>query len=358
MDSQRKTILVVDDDQVHLTAGKNILKGMYNVFPVPSGEKLFEILDKVSPDMILLDIEMPEMNGYEVIKKLKNTPKTEDIPVIFLSAKIDPNHELEGLGLGAVDYIYKPFSPILLIRRIETHLLLSFQKKELKRYNESLQTMVLERTEQVVELQNSVMNAIAELVECRDDESGGHIIRTQKYLEILLDRLISEKIYEDDIAAWNLAFLIQASQLHDVGKLNVNQNILGKPGRLSAEEFELVKNHALWGAAIIEKVEKQINEHTFLYHAKIFAASHHEKWDGSGYPSGLKGEAIPLQGRLMAIADVYDALISKLPYKSPVPPGEAREIILSEKGRHFDPVLVDVFDSLSGKFAEIAEITI
>jgi putative two-component system response regulator len=301
---------------------------------------------------------MPGISGYEVIKRLKNNPITADIPVIFLSAKLDPTYELEGLGLGAVDYIYKPFSPILLIRRIETHLLLSFQKKELKRYNESLQAMVLERTEQVVGLQNSVMNAITELVEFRDDESRGHIIRTQKYLDILLNRLILEKIYAEEIAAFNLAFLIQASQLHDVGKINISQNILSKPGKLTPEEFELVKNHALWGAKIIEKIEKPINEHTFLYHAKIFAASHHEKWDGSGYPSGLRGEAIPLQGRLMALADVYDALISKLPYKKPLPPQEAGEIIISEKGRHFDPILVDVFTALSDQFAKIAAITI
>jgi putative two-component system response regulator len=358
MENPRKTIMLVDDDQVHLTAGKNILKSLYNVFPIPSGEKLFEMLDRVFPDLILLDIEMPEMNGYEVMKRLKSNPGTSDIPVICLTAKIDPSHELKGLELGAVDYIYKPFSPILLIRRIETHLLLSFQKKELKRYNEMLQTMVLERTEQVVGLQNSVMNVIAELLEFRDDESSGHIVRTQKYLEILLDKLISEKIYGDEIASWNLAFLIQSSQLHDVGKIKIDPAILNKPGKLSPEEFEVIKCHTNWGVEIVEKVEKQIDGHIFLHHAKIFTAAHHEKWDGSGYPAGLKGKDIPLQGRLMAIVDVYDALISKLPYKLPLPPAEAREIILSEKGRHFDPVLVEIFDSLSDKFAEIAKIVI
>jgi putative two-component system response regulator len=263
MDGPRKTIMLVDDDQVHLTAGKNILKGLYNVFPVPSGAKLFEVLDKISPDLILLYIEMQEMNGYEVIKRLKSNSRTADIPVICLTAKIDPSHELEGMRLGAVDYIFKPFSPILLIRRIETHLLFSLQKKELKQYNETLQTMVLERTEQVVGLQNSVMNAIAELLEFRDDESSGHIIRIQKYLDILLDKLIAEKIYNDEIASWNLAFLIQSSQLHDVGKIKINPAVLNKSEKLSPQEFELVKYHANWGVEIIEKIEKHIYGHIF-----------------------------------------------------------------------------------------------
>jgi putative two-component system response regulator len=353
--AERKTIMLVDDDQVHLNAGKDILKDIYNVFPIPSVKKLFEMLEKVSPDLILLDIEMPEMDGYEVIKKLKENADTADIPIIFLSAHVDPGHELEGLGLGAVDYVFKPFSPILLIRRIETHMLIASQKMELKKYNANLQTTALEKTEQVVELQNSIMNTIAELVEFRTNELNGHIIRLQKYLNLFIGRLISEKIYANEIEDWNLAFLIPSSQLHDVGKIKINENILNKPGKLSAEEFDLVKNHTGWGEKIIEDLEIKTNGHIFLFHAKIFAASHHEKWDGSGYPRGLKGEIIPLQGRLLAIADVYDALISKLPYKDPYSPEEAAKIILSEKGAHFDPVLTDIFGSLSDKFGEIAK---
>jgi putative two-component system response regulator len=349
--------MLVDDDQVHLNTGKNILKDMYNVFPIASGKKLFDILDKVMPDLILLDIEMPEMSGYEVIKKLKGSQKTADIPVIFLSAHIDPGHELEGLGLGAVDYVFKPFSPILLIRRIENQIFIALQKKELKRNNEKLQSTALEKTVQVVELQNSIMNTIAELVEFRDDVMSGHTVRIQQYLRVLIDRLISEKVYADVIADWNLAFLVPASQLHDVGKIKINETILNKPGKFTPEEFELVKNHTVWGEKIIENIERKTKGHIFLYHAKIFALSHHENWDGTGYPAGLRGEAIPLQGRLMAIADAYDALISKLSYKEAYSPEEAKKIILSEKGTHFDPLLVDIFEELSDDFAEISHYT-
>jgi putative two-component system response regulator len=241
------------------------------------------------------------------------------------------------------------------MQRIENQILLSFQKRELKRYNEMLQATAMEKTEQVVELQNSIMNTIAELVESRDDIISGHIIRTQRYLQILLDRLISKKIYEDDIKSWNLAFLIPSSQLHDVGKIKISEAILNKPGKFTPDEFTFVKNHAQWGAKIIEQIEKKTKGHVFLYHAKIFAASHHEKWDGSGYPQGLAGEAIPLQGRLMAIADVYDALISKLPYKEAFTPDEAKKIILADKGIHFDPLLVDIFESVADEFSDIAK---
>jgi putative two-component system response regulator len=225
----------------------------------------------------------------------------------------------------------------------------------LKKYNASLQSTALEKTEQVVELQNSIVNTIAELVEFRDDTNSGHIVRIQRYLRLLVDKLISEKIYVNEIADWNLAFLISSSQLHDVGKIKINDNVLNKPGKFTPIEFDLMQNHTDWGVNIIDGIEKKTQGHIFLYHAKIFAASHHEKWNGKGYPKGLKGEAIPLQGRLLAIADVYDALISKLTYKEAVPPEEAKEIILAEKGAHFDPLLTDVFGGLSDKFAEIAK---
>jgi putative two-component system response regulator len=341
--------MLVDDDPVHLNTGKDILKNLYNIFPIPSGKKLFELLEKVSPDLILLDIEMPEMDGYEVIKKLKADGKTADIPVIFLSAHIDPSHELEGLGLGAVDYVFKPFSPILLIRRIENHIIIASQRRGLKKGNEDF------RAKAAAEPQNAILNALVELIEFPHNEPEGHGIRIQKYISLLTDRLMSAKIYTGETAGWDPASLIPASLLHDLGKIRIDHSLLYKPGKYGPEEFELVKNHAGWGREIIESIEKGTTEYSLLYHAKIFAASHHEKWDGAGYPLGLKGLDIPLEGRLMAIADVYDALISKRPYKDPLPPEEAKQIILSERGLHFDPLLTDVFEDLSEQFAEIAK---
>ncbi|MDR2305011.1 MAG: response regulator [Treponema sp.] len=355
MRDKRQIIFLVDDNMTNLTAGKAILKDYYNIFPVPSGRRLFDILEKVSPDLILLDIEMPEMNGYEAIKRLKTKQKTADIPVIFLTARIDPGSELEGLSLGAIDYIHKPFSPPLFLKRIQNHLLTRRQQIILKSYNENLQQMVQKRTRQVVELQNAVLSTVTEIVEFRDDVTGGHIERTQGYLKLLVDKLLGEKIYWEEVSSWNLEFLIPSAQLHDVGKIAISDAILNKPGKLSPEEFAVMKKHAAIGEAVIESIMKKTPENDFLHHARIFAGTHHEKWDGSGYPRGLKKTAIPLQGRLMAVADVYDALITPRPYKQPFSAEEAERIILEGREKHFDPVLVDLFLETAPLFARIAE---
>ncbi|MDR2111124.1 MAG: response regulator [Spirochaetaceae bacterium] len=347
--------MLVDDDPVHLNTGKGLLKNLYTVFPISSGNKMFEMLEKVLPDLILLDIEMPEMNGYEVIKKLKADEKTAGIPVIFLSAHIDPSHELEGLGLGAADYIFKPFSPIILMRRIENHIIIASRQRDIKKDEKDFRTRAPEMSELAGGMQNSILTTLAELAEFPNDKPRGHITRIQKYVKLLIDRLISEKIYADETAGWDPASLVPASRLHDLGKIRIDNSLLNKPGRYSPKEFELVKNHTGWGREIIESMKKNTAGTPFFYHAKIFAAFHHEKWDGTGYPLGLKGFAIPLEGRLMAIADVYDALISKRPYKDPLAPEEAKAIVLSEKGLHFDPLLTDLFESLSGEFAEVAK---
>jgi putative two-component system response regulator len=339
----------------NLTTGKAMLKEYYDIFSIPSGARLFEILEKVTPDLILLDIEMPEMNGYDALKKLKAEKKTHDIPVIFLTAKNDPGSEFEGLNLGAIDYVFKPFSPPLLLKRIENHLLMRNQQTALKDYNDNLQQMVQKRTRQVVELQNSILNAVTEMVEFRDDVTGGHIERTQNYLKLLVDKLLTEKIYWEEVSTWNLEFLVPSAQLHDVGKIAISDAILNKPGKLSPEEFEIMKTHTSIGERAIEDIMKKNSENDFLYHAKIFAGAHHEKWDGSGYPRGLKNSVIPLQGRLMAVADVYDALIAERPYKKALGTREAERIIIEGREKHFDPVLVELFQELSSEFARIAE---
>ena len=354
MSKKRQSIFLVDDNITNLSVGKNTLISKYNIFTIPSGKKLLNMLEKTIPDLILLDIDMPDMTGFEAIEIIKSNKETASIPIIFLTAKNDSDSELEGLSLGAIDYILKPFSPPLLLKRIEVHLLVESQKSKLKNYNDNLQEMVKEKTKSVFELQNAVLKTVADLVECRDDITGGHIERTQKYLKILVDALVAKNLYKEEISSWDIDFLLQSSQLHDVGKIAIKDSILQKPGKLSKEEFDIMKTHAAFGVKVIEKIEKSTTENAYLEHAKIFAATHHEKWDGTGYPQGLIGIAIPLQGRLMAIADVYDALISERSYKKAFTHKEAVNIISEGKGTHFDPVLVDLFLSIAYEFDKIA----
>jgi putative two-component system response regulator len=343
MDNKRRTIFLVDDSIANLTMGRNVLAKNYNIATMESGERLLKILEKTIPDMILLDVEMPEINGYEVIKIIKSKKETKDIPVIFLTAKTDGDSELEGLSLGAIDYITKPFSPPLLLKRIETHL-------ELANFNKDLQEMVEAKTKSILELQNAILKTMAELVECRDDITGQHIERTTHYLRILLNAMAKHNLHKEELSEWNLDLVQRSAQLHDVGKIMIKDSILQKSGKLTFEEFEEIKKHTTFGEEVIEKIKKNTTEQSFLEQAKIFAAAHHEKWDGSGYPRGLKGTDIPLQGRLMAIADVYDALISDRPYKKAFSHEEAVQIISDGRGRHFDPDLADLFFKISDEF--------
>jgi putative two-component system response regulator len=353
-DAARPKILMVDDNPANLAMGRNMLRSMYEVYPVPSGKKLFELLEKVTPDLILLDIEMPEMDGYEAIRLLKNDARFEDIPVIFLTARSDDESELEGLCRGAIDYISKPFSAPLLMKRIENQLLMAAQKKELQSYNDNLEEMVYQKTSQIMELQSAVMNTIAELVEFRDHTTGGHVDRTKRYIEVLLIEMIEEKIYPDSLSKIDFNYFPLSAQLHDVGKLAISDAILKKPGKLTEEEFNEMKKHAAIGAEVIDRIAELTSEHSFLTHARDVALYHHEKWDGSGYPYGLRGYDIPLEGRLMAIADVYDALVSPRQYKGPLSHDDAARLIMEGGGSHFDPALIRVFRNIAPQLAAIA----
>ena len=343
MGQSRRLIVVVDDDRTNLSNARLSLMDTYDVFTVSSGEKLFSLLEKVTPDLILLDIEMPEMSGYDVIRILKATNKVAGIPVIFLSALSDDDSEVEGLDLGAVDYIFKPFSKKILLKHIELQLLIETQKQELKRYANDLEGMVANKTKTVFELQNSILRTVAELVERRDDITGGHIERTQNYLRLLVTLLLRNGVYQNELSAWDTDLFVMSSQLHDVGKISIRDEILMKPGSLSAEEFEEMKKHAASGADIIRKIEDTTTEKDFLKHAELMAESHHEKWDGTGYPYGLKSYEIPLQGRLMAIVDVYDALTNERMYKKAQSHDQAIAIIRNGLGTHFDPLIAEVF---------------
>ncbi|MDR2192899.1 MAG: response regulator [Treponema sp.] len=354
----RKTIMLVDDNIANLKIGKNALMEFYDVFTVPSAKKMFELLERNKPALILLDVDMPDMDGYEAIKILKEKPDTLKIPVIFLTGKSEVEDEVKGLTLGAIDYISKPFSPFILRKRIEVHILvnsqrevLEKQRKELQEFNSNLQKLVNEKTKTVVELQNAVLKTMADIVECRDDVTGGHIERVQAYLKILVEGLIERKLYEHITGHWDVELLLLSSQLHDIGKIGISDSVLQKKTALNEEEYEIMKQHTTLGVKVIEKIEAESSACDFLAYAKIFAGTHHERWDGTGYPKGLAGEDIPLLGRLLAIADVYDAITSKRPYKKALTHDKAMRLIMSGKGRHFSPDLIDLFAEVAGIFA-------
>ncbi|MDR1935699.1 MAG: response regulator [Candidatus Accumulibacter sp.] len=350
MESSRKLIMLVDDNRTNLLTGKTALSEGYMVLTVSSAAKMLETLEWSKPELILLDVDMPGMNGFEAIKALKEKQKTRDIPVIFLTALDESEDELEGLRLGAVDYVTKPFSPPLLRKRVELHLLMEDQKRALQKYNDNLQNMVEAKTRTIVKLQNKILTAMAEMVEGRDDVTGSHIANTQRYLRILLSAVTNVESWKEQTSEWDIELLLQSSQLHDVGKIAISDSILKKPGKLTREEFDEIKRHVVFGVGFIERLEDGEEDSRFLQYAKIFAAFHHEKWDGSGYPRGLSGEDIPLLGRMMAVVDVYDALTSKRPYKKAFSHEEAARIIMEGKRTHFDPTLVDLFEQVAGTF--------
>jgi putative two-component system response regulator len=350
MQQDKKKIILVDDNPVDLKLARNSLTGKYDVFTVTSAAKLFQFLERTLPDIILLDVMMPEMDGLTALKILKNDSRTADIPVIFLTSRPEAEDELEGFTLGAADYIAKPFSPQLLLKRVDVHVLAEAQKKELQYINENMARIVDEKTGAMLELQRAVLNTMSNLVEHRDGVAGGHIERTERFLGLLVEEMLQRGVYRDVLDTWDIKLFLQSAQLHDVGKFAVRDTILMKPGPLTEEEFDEVKKHTVFGETVIERIQQSARESVFLTHAKIMAGTHHEKWDGTGYPRGIAGSNIPLQGRLMAVADVYDALISERPYKKAFSPGQAVKIILDGSGSQFDPALVDVFAAASVKF--------
>jgi len=356
MYEQKQCIFLVDDNIVNLNTGKNALQHKYTVITIPSGEKLFASLKKLKPDLILLDIQMPGMSGYDTIKGLKLNPDTANIPVIFLTAKNANEDELTGLSLGAVDYITKPFSPPILLKRVELHLLLQAQKDIIREYSGNLIELVNERTDDISALQNAVIMWAAEVIEFRDSETGQHVERVQAYLDILIHAMMKMEKYSAEVATWDIDAFMKSTLLHDVGKIKIRDDVLLKPSRLTDEELMNMKLHSLYGKTLLEKLENKVPNQTFLEYAKILAHRHHERWDGEGYPDGIIGDEIPLQARMMAIADVYDALISERPYKQALSHEDAMKIILEGRGTQFDPDLADLFVQLSDKIKNANEV--
>ena len=337
----KKMVFVVDDTDTNLAKAEECLEDIYDVMTLPSGAKLFGLLSKIMPNIILLDIEMPEMNGFEVLELLKENPLYKNIPVIFLTSMMDSEIEARGFQMGAVDFINKPFSTKVLLNRIRLHI--------------DISELIRERTQQLEKSHRNLILILADMVDTRDHGTGGHTDRTTAYIRIMIEEMQNQGVYADEVASWDREMMSTCSILHDVGKIGVSDLILNKPAKLTDDEFVIMKDHASNGRKILDRIIERNGDDVFLTNALLFAAFHHESWDGTGYPNGLKGMEIPIQGRIMAIADVYDALISERPYKPAFPHEDAVRIILEDRGKRFDPAIVDVFLSIQDRFREVRD---
>nr|WP_315186996.1 two-component system response regulator [uncultured Albidiferax sp.] len=350
------TVLVVDDTPDNLSLMSSLLKDHYKVKVANHGEKGLRIANSdAPPDLILLDIMMPDMDGYEVCRRLKAEPRTRHIPVIFLTAKSEVEDETKGLELGAADYITKPISPSIVLARVHAHLALKASADFLRDKSEFLEQEVVKRTQEVHAIQDVTIMAMASLAETRDNETGNHIRRTQMYVKRLAEQLRDHPRFSSFLTDATIELLFKSAPLHDIGKIGIPDNILLKPGKLTPEEFEIMKTHSRLGRDSIEDAERRLGmQVAFLTLAKEIAYSHQEKWDGSGYPEGWAGDAIPISARLMALADVYDALISKRVYKPAFSHEEACRIVVQGRGSHFDPDILDAFVAIADDFQKIA----
>jgi len=353
----KPTILVVDDTPDNLTLITNLLKDRYRTKIATNGEKALKVaVTGTPPDLVLLDIMMPVMDGYEACRRLKADRKTSGIPVIFLTAKAEEADETLGFEAGAVDYITKPISPPILLARVETHLQLKAVRDFLVDKAVFLEEEVFKRTREVQMIQDVTIVAMASLAETRDNETGNHIRRTQNYVRVLAKQMQTHPRFRDVLTDETIELLYKSAPLHDIGKVGIPDRILLKPGKLTPEEFEIMKTHTTLGRDAILAAEARLDvSNSFLSLAREIAYSHQEKWDGSGYPEGLSGDDIPVSARLMAVADVYDALISRRVYKAPLSHDDAVAVIVEGSGAHFDPDLVTGFVELESEFRAIAQ---
>jgi putative two-component system response regulator len=347
--------MIVDDTEMNIDILVEALQDDYELIVAINGVEAIELLEEQKPDLILLDIMMPEINGYDVLKMLKKNVDLETIPVILLSAITDSDSKNKGFSLGAVDYVTKPFEIVEVKARVKTQLRLEEARLVLESQNTVLEEKVKERTQLIERTNYAAIYCLAALAETRDPETGEHIKRTQEYIRELAFELRDNKEYTDVLTNEYIELLYKSAPLHDIGKVGVKDSILLKPGKLTEEEFEEMKKHTIYGGESLMVGIKELGEESFLTLAKEIALTHHEKWDGSGYPMGLSKQEIPISGRLMALSDVYDALISKRVYKGAFTHDEAKNIILESKGIHFDPDIVDAFIKREAKFIEIME---
>lgn len=354
--SELPLILIVDDSPANIAIINEVAKPFWRTRIATTGRKALELaMMDPKPNLVLLDVVLPDMDGYDVCQGLKANPETREIPVVFLTAKTEEQDEALGFALGAVDYVAKPFSPPIVEARIRNHLMLQEARAMLKNQNSILEKKVAERTFELAQVRDATILAMATLAETRDNETGNHVRRTQSYVRALAIKLKSHPRFAAHLGDETVELLYKSAPLHDIGKVGIPDAILLKPGALTKDEFEIMKRHTLIGRdAILAAESKLDNANSFLALARDITLSHHEKWDGTGYPMGLAGEAIPLSARLMALADVYDALISKRSYKEAFTHAKSLDIIAEGKGRHFDPDIAEAFIAISEEVNSIA----
>ena len=356
MTAEKPVVLVVDDAPDNIALASSLLKSEYKVKVATNGAKALQIVKQAAPDLILLDVMMPVLDGYETCRQLQADPVLADIPVIFLTARQEQEDEAKGLALGAVDYITKPLNPAILLSRVKTHIKLHQAQQFFRDKASYLEAEVARRMKEISLIQEVSIVAMASLAETRSNETGAHIQRTAAYVRELALFLQNRRGYRDVLTPENIQLLVRSAPLHDIGKVGIPDSILLKPGKLTVEEFAVMKTHAAIGRDAIRRAELLLGtEESFLQFAKEIAQGHHEKWDGSGYPRGLAGEAIPIEARIVALADVFDALTARRPYKEPWPLADTLAHLQAQAGLHFDPSLVPLFLGLVPQLLEIQQ---
>ncbi len=356
MEANPARIMIVDDTPANLRLLNDLLSIQgYKVFAFPSGEKALNAARQHPPDLILLDINMPQMNGYEVCTALKADRRLMQIPVIFISALDETLDKVHAFKLGGVDYVNKPFQIDELLARVETHLKVHSLQAELASININLEERVRTQVKEIAESQMATIIALANLAESRDGNTGLHLHRVQTLTRMLAGHLGRKEEYASAISPDFVNNIYFASVMHDIGKVGIPDQILFKPGPLTADEFEVMKTHSTIGSDTLQSVYEQYSKNDFIKMGIAVARHHHERWDGDGYPDHLSGDAIPLSARIMSLVDVYDALRSQRCYKKAVTAAEAREIIIGGRGSQFEPGIVDAFLEIESDFIAISE---
>jgi putative two-component system response regulator len=346
----KEIIMVVDDVNINRMILSEILSDTYQIVEASDGVEALEMLKSGSalPAVVLLDIVMPNMDGHDVLRHMKANPDLEHIPVLFITASDDPESETKALQEGAMDYIAKPFNPSVVKARVDNHV-------QLSKYQNTLEEMVEQKTSEISSMHMKILDMFATIIEFRSLESGLHIQRTMELTKILIESMLRKPKFKMQLDDLDYEAIIKAVPLHDIGKVGIPDEILLKPARLTEEEFEVIKTHVIIGGHIIDSFAKDIKgDHSYLKHGKDIAVYHHERWDGTGYCEGLKGENIPLSARIVSVVDVYDALVSKRCYKDSMPHDVAIGVIVDGRGSQFDPDIVDSFLAVAGKIQQAA----